>query len=80
MRSMCWASRETPRFMDDPDYSMIDAEETAGFVRFNYWRAPFDNPDFRRAMGWPSTRMPSWQVRMRAMPRSTTTPTRLARL
>ena len=47
-------SREAaPRFLDDPDYNIIEAKETASFnfVEFNYKRAPFDNPEFRRAMG-----------------------------
>jgi peptide/nickel transport system substrate-binding protein len=47
-------SREAaPRFLDDPAYNIISAEETASFnfVEFNYTRAPFDNPEFRRAMG-----------------------------
>jgi peptide/nickel transport system substrate-binding protein len=47
-------SREAaPRFLEDPEYNIISAEETASFnfVEFNYKRAPFDNPEFRRAMG-----------------------------
>jgi peptide/nickel transport system substrate-binding protein len=47
-------SRESiPQFLDNPDYSVITAEDTASFnfVEFNYTRAPFDNPAFRRAFG-----------------------------
>jgi peptide/nickel transport system substrate-binding protein len=47
-------SRESiPQFIDDPDYTVITAEDTASFnfVEFNYTRAPFDNPAFRRAFG-----------------------------
>lgn len=47
-------SRESvPRFRDDPEYTVITAEETASmnFVEFNYTRPPFDNPTFRRAFG-----------------------------
>ncbi len=47
-------SRESvPRFQDDPEFTVISEEETASinFVEFNYKRAPFDNPDFRRAFG-----------------------------
>jgi len=47
-------SRESvPRFQDDPDFQIISAEETASinFVEFNYGRAPFDDPQFRRAFG-----------------------------
>ena len=42
-----------PRFQDDPDFQVISAEETASinFVEFNYKRAPFDDPAFRRAFG-----------------------------
>lgn len=40
-------------FLDNPDYNIIRAEETASinFVEFNYKRAPFDDPQFRRAFG-----------------------------
>jgi peptide/nickel transport system substrate-binding protein len=47
-------SRESvPRFQDDPEFQIISAEETASinFVEFNYGRAPFDDPQFRRAFG-----------------------------
>ena len=47
-------SRESvPRFQDDPAFQIISAEETASinFVEFNYKRAPFDDPAFRRAFG-----------------------------
>jgi peptide/nickel transport system substrate-binding protein len=47
-------SRESvPQFMDNPDYKVILAEDTASFnfVEFNYTRPPFDNPQFRRAFG-----------------------------
>ncbi len=47
-------SRESvPRFQDDPEYTVFSAEETASinFVEFNYKRAPFDDPQFRRAFG-----------------------------
>jgi peptide/nickel transport system substrate-binding protein len=47
-------SRESvPRFQDDPEFTIISAEETASinFVEFNYKRAPFDDPQFRRAFG-----------------------------
>jgi len=47
-------SRESvPRFQDDPDFQIISSEETASinFVEFNYGRAPFDDPQFRRAFG-----------------------------
>ncbi len=47
-------SRESvPRFQDDPEFQIISAEETASinFVEFNYGRAPFDDPRFRRAFG-----------------------------
>lgn len=47
-------SRESvPRFQDDPEFQIISAEETASinFVEFNYKRAPFDDPQFRRAFG-----------------------------
>lgn len=47
-------SRESvPRFQDDPEFTVISAEETASinFVEFNYGRAPFDDPQFRRAFG-----------------------------
>ncbi|MBW7883163.1 MAG: hypothetical protein H3C34_11085 [Caldilineaceae bacterium] len=47
-------SREAvPRFENDPEFKIISAEETASmnFVEFNYKRAPFDNPQFRRAFG-----------------------------
>ncbi len=47
-------SRESvPRFQDDPEFKIISVEETASinFVEFNYKRAPFDNPEFRRAFG-----------------------------
>jgi peptide/nickel transport system substrate-binding protein len=47
-------SREAaPVFLDNPDYNIIRAEETASFnfVEFNYKRAPFSDPQFRRAMG-----------------------------
>lgn len=40
-------------FADNPDYTIISAEETASlnFVEFNYTRAPFDDARFRRAFG-----------------------------
>lgn len=47
-------SRESvSRFQDDPEFKVISAEQTASinFVEFNYKRAPFDNPQFRRAFG-----------------------------
>ncbi|RIK39535.1 MAG: hypothetical protein DCC55_17800 [Chloroflexi bacterium] len=47
-------SREAvARFQDDPEFNIIRATETASFnfVEFNYTRPPFDNPQFRRAMG-----------------------------
>jgi peptide/nickel transport system substrate-binding protein len=47
-------SRESaPRFLDDPEFKIIDAKESPSFnfVEFNYKRPPFDNPEFRRAMG-----------------------------
>ncbi len=47
-------SRESvPQFTDNPDYKVIIAEDTPSFnfVEFNYTRAPFDNPEFRRAFG-----------------------------
>lgn len=47
-------SREAAaRFLDDPEFNIIRATETASFnfVEFNYKRPPFDNPQFRRAMG-----------------------------
>jgi len=47
-------SRESvPRFQDDPAFQVISAEETASinFLEFNYKRAPFDDPAFRRAFG-----------------------------
>jgi len=47
-------SRESvARFQDDPEFKVISAEQTASinFVEFNYKRAPFDNPQFRRAFG-----------------------------
>lgn len=42
-----------PQFEGNPAFSIIQATETASlnFVEFNYTRAPFDNPDFRRAFG-----------------------------
>lgn len=47
-------SRESvSRFQDDPDFQVISAKETASinFVEFNYKRAPFSDPKFRRAFG-----------------------------
>ncbi len=47
-------SRESvSRFQDDPEFTVISAEETASinFLEFNYGRAPFDDPQFRRAFG-----------------------------
>jgi peptide/nickel transport system substrate-binding protein len=47
-------SREAvARFQDDPEFNIIRATETASFnfVEFNYTRPPFDDPQFRRAMG-----------------------------
>jgi len=47
-------SRESvPRFQDDPEYSIVSAEETASFnfAEFNYKRAPFSDPAFRKAFG-----------------------------
>lgn len=42
-----------PQFEGNPNFQIIQATETASlnFVEFNYTRAPFDNPDFRRAFG-----------------------------
>lgn len=47
-------SRESvSRFQDDPEFQVISAEQTASinFVEFNYKRAPFSDPKFRRAFG-----------------------------
>ncbi len=47
-------SRESvSRFQDDPEFQIISTEETASinFLEFNYKRAPFDDPAFRRAFG-----------------------------
>jgi peptide/nickel transport system substrate-binding protein len=42
-----------PQFENNPAFQIIQATETASlnFVEFNYKRAPFDNPLFRRAFG-----------------------------
>lgn len=45
--------KSVPRFMDDPEYKVITAEEPASmnFIEFNYTRTPFDNPEFQQAFG-----------------------------
>lgn len=42
-----------PNFEGNPDFTIFSAEQTASlnFIEFNYTRAPFDNPQFRRAFG-----------------------------
>lgn len=44
----------TPRFLDDPEFK-VDMFKNATdfvFIEFNYKSAPFDNPAFRRALGY----------------------------
>lgn len=47
------AREAVPRFEGDPAFQIIQATETASinFVEFNYTRAPFSDPQFRRAFG-----------------------------